>query len=114
MDDERLKRFGNYIKVLRESQGLSQEELAKKSGFAGRAAISAIEKGKTNISIDRLPDIAYALQITPGRLLDVLIERNDRTDDFTEGLSAENLLRLKSYADYLRSIQNNVEESKHD
>ena len=42
--EERLQRFGAYIRLLRESEGLSQEELAKKSGFAGRAAISAIEK----------------------------------------------------------------------
>lgn len=102
MNDERLVRFGMYIKALRESEGMSQEELAKKSGFAGRAAISAIEKGKTNISIDRLPDLALALHITPGRLLDVLIERSD---DFTDGLSPENLARLRSYADYLRSTQ---------
>ena len=46
MEEERLKRLGSYIRALREAQGLSQEELAKKSGFAGRAAISALEKGK--------------------------------------------------------------------
>ena len=64
MNDNRLKRFGDYIKLLRESEGMSQEELAKKSGFAGRAAISAIEKGKNNISIERLPDLAIALHTT--------------------------------------------------
>lgn len=58
MDNNSLKRFGEYIKLLRETEGMSQEELAKKSGFAGRAAISALEKGKTNISVDRLQDLA--------------------------------------------------------
>ena len=53
MNDEKLKELGLYIKALREAAGMSQEELAKKSGFAGRAAISAIEKGKNNISIER-------------------------------------------------------------
>ena len=65
MNDEKLKELGLYIKALREAAGMSQEELAKKSGFAGRAAISAIEKGKNNISIERLPDLALALHTTP-------------------------------------------------
>ena len=82
---------------------MTQEELAKKSGFAGRAAISAIEKGKNNISIDKLPDLAVSLHITPGKLMDVLFEINEVS--LTDGLSAENITKLKSYADYLRSTQ---------
>ena len=103
MNDEKLKELGLYIKALRESAGMSQEELAKKSGFAGRAAISAIEKGKNNISIERLPDLALALHTTPGELMDVLVESKERP--LTHGLSAENVAKLKSYADYLRSSQ---------
>lgn len=101
MDDNSLKRFGEYIILLREAEGLSQEELALKSGFAGRAAISAIEKGKTNISVDRLQDLAVALHTSPGKMLDVLFESN--YESLTEGLSAESIAKLKSYAEYLRS-----------
>lgn len=108
MNEERLKRFGAYIKLLREANQLSQEELAKKSGFAGRAAISALEKGKNNISVERLPDLALSLNTTPGRLMDVLVEE-ESSPSLTDGLSAENLERLKSYADYLRSLQNSEE-----
>lgn len=107
MDDNSLKRFGEYIKILRESVGLSQEELAKKSGFAGRAAISALEKGKTNISVERLQDLAVALGTTPGKMLDVIVESENKS--ITDGLSAESIAKLQSYADYLRSIQNNEE-----
>lgn len=103
MEDNTLKRFGEYIRLLRESEGLSQEELAKKSGFAGRAAISAIEKGKTNISVDRLQDLAVALHTTPGKMLDIIVETDE--ESLTSGLSAENIARLKSYADYLKSTQ---------
>lgn len=103
MNDNRLKRFGDYIKLLRESEGMSQEELAKKSGFAGRAAISAIEKGKNNISIERLPDLAIALHTTPGKLMDIMIEVN--TTSITDGLTAENIAKLKSYAEYLKASQ---------
>lgn len=103
MEEERLKKLGEYIRLLREAEGMSQEELAKKSGFAGRAAISAIEKGKNNISVERLPDLALALRTTPGDLMDVLIETDEKP--ITYGLNAENIAKLKSYADYLRSNQ---------
>ena len=101
MDNNNLKRFGEYIKLLRETEGMSQEELARKSGFAGRAAISALEKGKTNISVDRLQDLAIALHTTPGKMLDVIVETNETT--ITDGMSAESIAKLKSYAEYLRS-----------
>lgn len=86
MNEDRLLKLGNYIRLLREAEGLSQEELAKKSGFAGRAAISAIEKGKNNISVDRLPDLARSLHTTPGKLMDVLVEQPD--DLASEGAPA--------------------------
>lgn len=108
MNEERLKRFGAYIRLLREAEGMSQEELAKKSGFAGRAAISALEKGKNNISIERLPDLAIALHTTPGKLLDAVVEFHENPS-ITDGLSADNVARLKSYADYLRSMQEDNE-----
>lgn len=103
MDENNLKKFGEYIKLLRESEGLSQEELAKRSGFAGRAAISALEKGKTNISVERLQDLAIALHTTPGKLMDILVEVNEVS--LADGLNAESIARLKSYADYLRTTQ---------
>ncbi len=107
MEEERLKTLGQYIRMLRESAGLSQEELAKKSGFAGRAAISAIEKGKNNISVDKLPSLAFALNTTPGTLMDMLVDYETTVDSssLTNGLNAESLAKLKSYAEYLRATQ---------
>ena len=96
-------KIGQRIRKYRKLHGLSQEELAKKSGFAGRAAISALEKGKTNISVDRLQDLAVALHTTPGTMLDVLVETNETS--LTDGLNAENIAKLKSYAAYLKSTQ---------
>lgn len=102
--DDKLKNFGNLVKSLREAEGLSQEDLAIKAGFAGRASISAIEKGKNNISIEKLPKLAYALHTTPGKLMDAFAEYEE-TSSLTDGLTAENKARLQSYADYLRSMQ---------
>ena len=103
MEEERLKRLGAYIKLLRESLGMSQEELAKKSGFSGRQAISVLENGRNNISIDRLVDFAVALKTTPSDLMDILMETSDTP--LTEGLNSDNLAKLRSYADYLRNNQ---------
>ena len=103
MEDAKLKRLGEHIRLLRESEGMSQEELAKKAGFAGRAAISAIEKGKNNISVEKLTALALALNTTPGDLMDVLVDMDGNS--FTKGLSAENIAKLKSYAKYLLSTQ---------
>lgn len=103
MEEDRLKRLGAYIKLLRESLGMSQEELAKKSGFSGRQAISVLENGRNNISIDRLVDLAVALKTTPSDLMDILMETSDTP--LTEGLNSDNLAKLRSYADYLRNNQ---------
>lgn len=107
MEEERLKTLGQYIRMLRESAGLSQEELAKKSGFAGRAAISAIEKGKNNISVDKLPSLALALNTTPGALMDMLVDVEPLADtsSILNGLNDESLAKLISYAEYLRATQ---------
>jgi transcriptional regulator with XRE-family HTH domain len=67
-----------------------------------------LEKGKNNISIEKLPDLAIALHTTPGKLLDVVAEFHE-SPLMTDGLTAENVARLKSYADYLRSTQEDAE-----
>ena len=51
--------------------------------------------------MDRLQDLAIALHTTPGKMLDVIVETNETT--ITDGLSAESIAKLKSYAEYLRS-----------
>jgi len=91
------------LKSARAAKDLSQDELAKLCGVS-RQTISAIEKGKNNISIEKLPDLARALHTTPGKLMDTVIEVHD-TNSITDGLNAENIARLKSYADYLRASQ---------
>lgn len=111
MEKEYLIRLGRHIRQLRETAGMSQEELAKKAGFAGRAAVSAIEKGKNNISIDRLPDLARALNTTPGALMDVLsgIEKAVILSEEQEFISkyrhldATDKVKVESYTDGLLS-----------
>ena len=54
--------FGQKVKLMRKAKELSQEDLAKKSGL-NRPYISAIEKGKRNISLEVIEKLAEALEI---------------------------------------------------
>lgn len=56
------EKFGTRLRTLRREKGLSQEELAEKSGL-NRPYISAIEKGKRNVSLEVMEKLAGALGV---------------------------------------------------
>lgn len=60
---------GKKIKEAREFLGMTQEELAKKLGYRGKAAISKIETGVADISQTRVEEFAKALNTTPAFLM---------------------------------------------
>ncbi len=57
------------IKMLRESQGLSQQELATRLGYKSRSAINKIELGLRDISQSKVEAFAKALNTTPAYLM---------------------------------------------
>ena len=61
-------RVGRVIRKYRESIGLSQEALAERSGLH-RTYISLVERGRRNITVDALTQIAEALEVYPSRLM---------------------------------------------
>jgi transcriptional regulator with XRE-family HTH domain len=61
-------RVGRAIRELRERAGLSQEELAAESGLH-RTYISLVERGRRNITVEALSQIAEALNVYPSRLV---------------------------------------------
>lgn len=63
------EKFGNRLKALRKEKGLSQEELALKSGL-NRPYISGIEKGKRNVSLEVMEKLAEALGVGIGELIE--------------------------------------------
>lgn len=63
------EKFGIRLKTLRKEKGLSQEELALKSGL-NRPYISAIEKGKRNVSLEVMEKLAGAMDKEIRELID--------------------------------------------
>jgi transcriptional regulator with XRE-family HTH domain len=61
-------RVGRVVRQLREASGLSQEELAAEAGLH-RTYISLVERGRRNITVDALSQIAEALGVYPSRLI---------------------------------------------
>lgn len=57
------------IKQLRENKGLSQDELAKKTGYTSRSSIAKIEKGEVDLPRSKIIAFAEALDTTPGYLM---------------------------------------------
>lgn len=64
------------IKNRREELGMSVRELADKVGYKDHSSVVRMEKGLTDISIDRLYKIAKALNTTPIELTGWLEKEN--------------------------------------
>jgi len=64
------QKIGNRIRELRESKGISQQNLAAVCNFE-KANLSRIEAGRTNPTISTLYKISQALEITLSDLLKV-------------------------------------------
>ena len=57
------------IKELRLSLGMSQGELAEKTGYGDRSSIAKIESGKVDLTQSKIVAFASALKTTPGYLM---------------------------------------------
>ncbi len=58
---------GKALKIYRELQGMTQAELAKKSGLK-QATISSLEHDRVSMGVDRAKALATALKIHPSTL----------------------------------------------
>ncbi len=54
--------LGRRIREIRRAQGVSQEELAHKSGL-DRSYVGCVERGERNVSIDNITALARALSV---------------------------------------------------
>ncbi len=68
-NEKTLIEFGNHVRMLRKSQGLSQEELADIAELH-RTYIGMIERGEKNVTLLNIIKIAFALKVTPNELME--------------------------------------------
>lgn len=62
-------KINERIKLLRESHGLSQEELANKVGYRDRSSIAKVEAGKVDLAQSKIQAFADAFNVTPAYLM---------------------------------------------
>ena len=74
------------IKELREQKGLSQDELAKLTGYTSRSSIAKIEKGEVDLPRSKIIAFANALGTKPGILMG--------WDDSSELIDSQNIQNL--------------------
>jgi DNA-binding XRE family transcriptional regulator len=65
---EQIKQFGLKIKFLRETLGLTQQELAYRANIDIRT-VQRIEYGESNVTINNLYALAEALNVEPHKLI---------------------------------------------
>lgn len=59
---------GDSVRIVRELQGLSQNQLAAATGIS-QATISGIERGRVNLGVERAKMLARALNVHPAVLV---------------------------------------------
>lgn len=107
-----LKLYEN-IKCYRKAARLTQEELAKLTGYTDRSSIARIEKGEIDLPQSKIKQFAQALGTTPSQLMgwEEVQKKNDaladivvrmRTDseffslvELLDGLDAEKIASVK-------------------
>lgn len=114
LDEKSRKRLGISLRAIRESKGISREELAKLSGYQEPDMISAIENGNRGPAYGKVKDIANALDVSIEQLKAYgkisfsdkgwpILTESERTSLYVlgpiiESLDEEDVLKVIDYA----------------
>lgn len=71
-NENTIKKLGHKARIIRTDRGLSQEALAEKANL-NRSFVGLLERGKTNITLKNLEQIANALDIDIKYLFDFIL-----------------------------------------
>ena len=74
------KAFGERVKALRKSRGLTQQELATALGYADKSMIAHIESGDNEMTLDKVAFLARALGVDVNDILGVETSRMERVE----------------------------------
>lgn len=77
-----MSRFGDNVRKYRKARGLTQKELAEKTGLYDSSSISKIEKGLSDCTSSTIIKLADALGISPSDFFDdhpVTISKAEKT-----------------------------------
>jgi transcriptional regulator with XRE-family HTH domain len=69
VNNEKIKAFGKQFAACRKSQGVTQEELAHRTGIS-LSQIARIETGVINTSLNTLLILAEGLGVSPARIFE--------------------------------------------
>lgn len=108
---------GEKLRRLRLDRGLSLQEVCDRSGGAFVVStLSAYERGKRSLSLERLLELAEIYGLSPTSLLDIDEEGEGRSlnrnrplrirVDHLDRLSEEERRPLENYLDFLRNLRN--------
>ena len=67
--DDKKKAMGIFIKNRRKELKITQDELAKLTGYSDRSSIAKIEKGVVDLSQSKIIDFSKALNVTPTQII---------------------------------------------
>lgn len=101
--NETLIKFGQAVRYYRRQIGMSQKELAARVGYTSHVMISQIEKGRTDIPVGRINDLARALGVTPKELL-VGEMRSDFRANIISALDSMSAQQLEDVWRYIDKI----------
>lgn len=82
------------IKTRRKAAKMTQEELARRTGYTDRSSIARIEKGEIDLPQSKIVQFAEALGTTPGHLMGWEAEPEDLGAIAAQVLVDPGLLRL--------------------
>lgn len=110
------EKFIERLKKAMAANEINARELSKRCGLS-EGGISRYLSGKMEPRVPAIAKMAEALKVNPVWLMgyddpQIRVDafRADTVSSITDGLNEKSLERLKSYADYLRSMQEDKNE----
>lgn len=102
--------IGERIKNRRIELGMTQAELAAKLGYTSRTSICSIEKGKEDLTTNRVNRIAEALETTPANLMGWNVPEEKDISVSMETKDLSHLTRIGAYAEHMYPDNANIKD----